>query len=355
MSLVVHVFGGSKGESIVLQFPDNSWGLVDCYSSSISDISKNPVAQFLKSEGVDRLSFVCLTHGHDDHFIGLRQIFSEFDVSEFWYPNVMTTDRLADLLKAKIREEKRVVIRTGGKTNSEQLASLWEEIGALREKGLNLQKIGMGTVCVPTEAGRKFTINGIGPSEKQGNKFEEKLEHCFTEDGEYKWNLKHRDVNYSSIGLLVQYGSTRLILGGDIEEGGWQDLLDERPFLVGSANFVKIAHHGSENGYCENLWQKHAEGTDSVIKVLTPFKTYDLPARATIEHITSYDGDLYSAGFPFNGTEFSPTYVSSLAALSKKRKQSSAFDSRVDVTFDDEGNATDVGLHGLAQIIPQTF
>ena len=121
--------------------------------------------------------------------------------------------------------------------------------------------------------------------------------------------------------------------------------------MVESVNFVKVAHHGSENGYCDDLWQKHVYKTAQTVKVLTPFKTFDLPKPEAVDHISQHGGDFYCAGFPYNDTQFVPTLVSSLSVLKKRRAESKPFDSRVDVEFDDAGQVTDIQLHGRAEKI----
>ena len=83
-TLEVHLLGGGKGESVVLKLPDGQWGVVDCYSGSVTNPDANPTTQFLRSRGVTTLLFVCLTHPHDDHFLGMVKLIEEFRPREFW-------------------------------------------------------------------------------------------------------------------------------------------------------------------------------------------------------------------------------------------------------------------------------
>src|SRR4051794_5398511 len=57
--LEVHLLGGSMGESVVIKLPTNEWGVIDCYSCSLTDASLNPTVQFLRKRGVTSLLFVC--------------------------------------------------------------------------------------------------------------------------------------------------------------------------------------------------------------------------------------------------------------------------------------------------------
>ena len=65
---------------------------------------------------------------------------------------------------------------------------------------------------------------------------------------------RHNEV---SAALVVRYGKTTLVLGGDVESLGWTRALAllKRLNLGVAAHFVKVSHHGSTNGYCPELWQ----------------------------------------------------------------------------------------------------
>ena len=80
--LEIHVFGAAKGESIVLRLPSGQWGVVDCYSGSLKDSSKNPVLKFLTDRGVDHLAFLCMTHPHDDHYRGMSHLLERWIILE---------------------------------------------------------------------------------------------------------------------------------------------------------------------------------------------------------------------------------------------------------------------------------
>ncbi len=82
--LEIHLFGATKGESIVLRLPDGRWGVVDCYASSIDRPETNPAIRLLRERSVSELAFLCLTHAHDDHFSGMSHLIREFRPREFW-------------------------------------------------------------------------------------------------------------------------------------------------------------------------------------------------------------------------------------------------------------------------------
>src|SRR3954452_15190803 len=97
-TLSLHVFGSSKGESIVLELPGGKWGVIDCYAPSLEDEASNPTLRFLKDRHVDELEFLALTHPHDDHFRGMSQLLQAFPVRLFWRFSGLSGKHLEDLV-----------------------------------------------------------------------------------------------------------------------------------------------------------------------------------------------------------------------------------------------------------------
>jgi len=75
--LNIYFFNVGHGDSIAVQFPDNTWGIIDC-NRNRGEIDPN-VLKFLKLEGIKSLRFLCLTHPHDDHFKGIDKIIEYFE------------------------------------------------------------------------------------------------------------------------------------------------------------------------------------------------------------------------------------------------------------------------------------
>lgn len=65
------------------------------------------------------------------------------------------------------------------------------------------------------------------------------------------------DTNNLSVAVFVSWGSFTMLLGGDMECAGWEQLL-RNPLFVARLREVKIyvaSHHGRENGKCAALFQ----------------------------------------------------------------------------------------------------
>lgn len=65
-------------------------------------------------------------------------------------------------------------------------------------------------------------------------------------------------INSTSLVLVLQIGSARLLLPGDAEWGTWKRILENEDArtLVRGATFIKVGHHGSHNATSKTLVEK---------------------------------------------------------------------------------------------------
>lgn len=290
-SLEMHVFGATQGESTILRLPGGGWGVVDCYASTLNDPVDNAALHFLSERSVSELEFLCLTHPHDDHFRGMSQLLERFRVRCFWRPSAMSGQRLKWILKLALVGAQRSgharVIEDAG-----ELERIFAIVKRRREQShepLIPKSAAVGTQLypVPVDPRARFQIWAIAPSGSQTDRYEESLRMCFDDDGRVKDRLPYARHNDISLALLIVFGKTRVILGGDVEESNWRDTTIEFGKAGLSCAGVKVSHHGSTNGYCDGLWKAFAADRKPVT-VVTPFLRQKLPRREAIEHIETF-------------------------------------------------------------------
>jgi len=83
----VVVFDVGQGDCVLLGFPGNGWGLVDCHRKSGE--SEPPVVRYMRDNNITDLEFICLTHPDYDHFKGMVDVIdyvveSGGHVKRFW-------------------------------------------------------------------------------------------------------------------------------------------------------------------------------------------------------------------------------------------------------------------------------
>lgn len=67
---------------------------------------------------------------------------------------------------------------------------------------------------------------------------------------------KFNDTNNLSCAVFLEFAGFRILFPGDLEGDGWLALLERQEFRqeLASVNVLVAAHHGRENGYCEDVF-----------------------------------------------------------------------------------------------------
>jgi len=64
------------------------------------------------------------------------------------------------------------------------------------------------------------------------------------------------DTNNLSVVSFLDYGPVHIVIPGDLEKPGWNELLKNPAFTnrLRSVNIFVASHHGRQNGYCEDVF-----------------------------------------------------------------------------------------------------
>lgn len=362
--LEIHIFGAAKGESIVLRLPSGEWGVVDCYASSLKDSSTNSTLQFLLDRGVDELAFLCLTHPHDDHFHGMSQLLKRFSVRYFWRPAAMFGKRLMWILKsAKIDAKKSGVARS--EEDADELCDIFRLVKQRKQASgkpaiPKASTTGTQLFPMPLNPTADLQVWALAPSTRQSERYENALRKCFDSKGSLVDPVAQSCHNIVSMALLVTYGTTRIILGGDVESAGWRNVLDEFGADNLSSHAVKISHHGSTNGYADGLWASLAR-QQQPISFLTSYRCQRLPRKEALEHIRGFSSRILTPCLPAIHADELPVPLSTKApvasrkAIHEKLKARTATHfpvGRCSFVFDNAGNCLEETFDGQAGAIP---
>lgn len=292
-TLDVYVIGSGVGESIVLGLPGGKWGVVDCFASS----QANPTVQLLERCGAAEIEFLCLTHPHHDHYYGMSQVLERFPVRSFCAPAIIDPRTLRWLLKAS----KMDALRSGDDGLKEEMQE-FERILRLvktqeKRRGIRVTRMPCTsqTKVFPfrvEDANAPVSILAIAPAGNQIDNYQSKLAKCFDGNRLLDTNPKI-DHNQISIALLLVFGQTRIVLGGDVERAAWSDALAVFTESI-SAQLVKVSHHGSRNGHSTDLWKKLSR-RGKPIATLTPYYSKGLPDTDALLHVGEFASRIDSA------------------------------------------------------------
>jgi hypothetical protein len=303
--LGIHILGPRYGESIILELPDGGIGVIDCFAAGLTP---HPVVGFLVSRfpKLSKLRFLGVTHPHADHCYRIAEILEKFGTEEVWafhpFPTGQILNYYTALAKFGTRDavEEALGLTVGSIATS--LLQFRERIHRpIQSRQMKFRSFAGGhndaVFC-----GDRVRISHLTPVAQSQFRYAASLETAA--ERIFKDGLELRPVadlqepkhNRASGSILIQFGTTRILLMADAEEELWEDWLATNPpvELCRPVHFLKIAHHGSLNGYHPRVYAAIADRRQT-IGVLTPFNQgkVHLPNASGVQAIRSHVRALY--------------------------------------------------------------
>ena len=286
--LEIHVLGAGKGESIVIGWPENRWGVVDCYSPSLKNPSLNPTLQFLREKGVNELEFLCLTHPHDDHFRGMSHLLDHLRVNHFWRFSTLSGRDLRNIVRC-MEIEANLSATDDLLESVNDLSYTLTRVNTLREEKRIKQQMVVGKQAlypIPHDNAATFQVWSFAPTGDQAASYEQKMLQCFDENGFFRrdCSVPHNEI---SVGLVLHFGTTRVLLCGDLERNAWKAVLDQNSEELLAAQVIKVAHHGSQSGLIDGLWERMSRH-EPPLAIIAPYRRFKLPETVATENILNH-------------------------------------------------------------------
>jgi len=201
--LIVHFIDVGQGDAIAIKFANEQVMLIDAGPKD----SQNYLVEYLKDNVLTSskdlsIDYMVLTHPDIDHSGGMSAIFSEFNVKNFYRPNIASeSENSADFARISTLNE------------YEELIKL-----SYQESGLNINVI---------KHNYKFNIGDavieiFAPLKIYGS------------------------MNEMSPLIKITYQGKSFLFAGDIEGEAEQDMVNEYGTRL-NADVLKVSHHGSVN------------------------------------------------------------------------------------------------------------
>jgi beta-lactamase superfamily II metal-dependent hydrolase len=302
------VLGEGIGESIILELPNGKWGVVDCYARFIQNETTNQTLNFLKQRNVQALEFLCLSHPHEDHFRGITHLLKAYDgkLKEFYLFPAWNWKIVKNILAhlRTIAEKSKEPVNLDSAIQREgvdELDSMFQIIGRLQRYG-NLRirltedfKPLYNDVVEFEEENAQLKIFSLAPAGNLVYAYQQAIEKSLTDEQEFVQTYYPKHNLISSV-LLLKYGETTVVLGGDAEKQSWNYILNDelriKEGVLLRSHLVKVSHHGSSNGLTENLWETLTEGRECYA-VITPFQSKRLPEKQTLSAIVQHTREIF--------------------------------------------------------------
>ena len=200
----VTVLDVGQGDGIHIRGPEGENFFIDGGSSDVSSVGTYRIEPYLLSCAVEKLDYVFLTHGDEDHINGMAELLEGQELGVrirnlVLPPEEYLDEKLAGIGRTAARNGTRVVTIEAGQS--------------LRNGDTDLE-----ITCLGPECG-----TGMGPG------------------------------NGASLVLGARYGAFGMLLTGDVELEGEQNLVNSG--RLGRYPVLKAAHHGSRNSGTEEFLQ----------------------------------------------------------------------------------------------------
>ena len=266
----------NKGESIVFFLKADGKvvysGLIDCYEEA----SENIALTLLANEKAKYFNFVCWTHPHDDHTIGLDKVLIEFcnEKTLFWMPPFISKD-----------------VENCSSTAQDIYKTLFEVLESKKRNKMNVREASDAKTLEKFECCGNASINPYI--------FEIR---SFAPDTTLLGELKVKDRfsmgNVYSIGLVINIGHFYVVLAGDVENRTIKCIPDFNFDIKERIDYVKIPHHASSTaGYLIDKFN----GLDiaaPAVATTTVYRIHNLPDKEILKRYAMWGNntEVYSTG-----------------------------------------------------------
>jgi hypothetical protein len=251
--LIITIYNVGAGDHMLVRFPNNQHGMVDCGLSS-PKAGLPGLQDFLKAcDGSQKLRFLCITHPHEDHIAGLIDLVKQESVAidELWHPMSCQAAMIARYLNGNSASSYEGASEIGEYSRHKHVA-MTTLLRLLKSAAVDRKPRLVG--LVDTRQGESIggvLVECLSPSERALGFFLRRI--IKDEKSDVEVALREY-ANRISVVLLLTHGQNRVLLGGDALDGNWREAAARRPAGTLLCDVVKVPHHGSLNSTGRVFW-----------------------------------------------------------------------------------------------------
>jgi beta-lactamase superfamily II metal-dependent hydrolase len=288
--------GPGFGESILIHLGHGVWAVVD--SSINASTRSSHVLDYFARIGVSptSLEVIVATHWHDDHIRGLSQLVEAAPEARFvcsaavhrkeFYTLVASARRAMTTISPGIAEMAAILKLLEARHDNDKMhqrTPIWAKENTL----LFEQTVGSAAV----------RLQALSPSDWSMTRAWQSLGRLLPAPMEPKRVLPAPQSNEASVSLWLVVDDICILLGADLEEtttptGGWKRVV-ANPLRTGRASVFKIPHHGSSNGFSNDVWRTML--VPEPIAIIVPFRngSVSLPTEDAVRQYCSLTNKLF--------------------------------------------------------------
>ncbi|HYE68588.1 MAG TPA: ComEC/Rec2 family competence protein, partial [Anaerovoracaceae bacterium] len=190
-----------QGDCLHIRTPEGRNILIDGGGSQSYKVGEKILLPYLLKNGVKSIDLAIVTHLHDDHYLGIKQLAGKMEIKNL---GIYEANRL-------------------------------QEAEILAETGLNKQDILYLTKGDRIRIEKDIWVDILYPEEHTAEDYEKLI-------------LEEEDENRSSLILKINYRGLSVLMTGDLGLEGEQEIMrdyEENPIVL-ATDVLKIGHHGSK-------------------------------------------------------------------------------------------------------------
>lgn len=281
--LEITVFGPGYGETIAMHIGSGAWVIVD---SCINPAGEPRSLRYLADIGVDArhdVKLVVATHWHDDHIRGMGRLVEACESADFCCSSALCRFEFTSVVGAL--EGRGLQTRSSG---VREIYEVFTHLGTRNrppQHAMANRRIYFDKAC---------EIWALSPSDTAFQQFLLSVSRQQPEEGERKQRLTTLSPNTSSVVLWVRIDNAIMLLGADMENPGWIEILASSQRPTQKASIFKVPHHGSKNADKPEVWRDMVESDP--LAALTPWRRGGsaLPRPEDVSRILSHTTRAYS-------------------------------------------------------------
>lgn len=282
----ISLFGPGVGECIVIHYGNNRWFIVD---SCLSPGSKKPIGlEYLESLGVDvstQVTGLLLSHWHKDHIEGAFQIASACKNAIIHAPAALLSNEAVNLAALYKKDP--------FNDTDKEIREFREIVEHLKDQGQQERyDLVKARHCFFDDRNKNTRLFALSPSSVATTQAIERIRELKPNKGQRRVRLvAPSSENLNAVALHFSFDNFSAVLGSDLEETGnmktgWSAVFNSNvatDLSLDKAHVYKVAHHGSETGHHQDIWDQLLDPNPQAMT--TSFSNKHLPKESDIERI----------------------------------------------------------------------
>ncbi len=254
----VTLLGPGYGESMVLHIGGGAWIVVDSCGSA-----EAPAAlDYLRTMGLDPARVVVLivaTHWHDDHIRGMGRMVETCANAAFCCASALCRGEFLEVVGAL--EGRHVAAFGSGVREIHRTFSRLRDADSTPTWAVANRRLFSRGPC---------EIWSLAPADDAYAGFLRELGRLVPEAGQAETRIPSLSPNGVAVVLWVAVGDIVVLLGSDLERGGWSTVVQDGARPAGRASVFKVPHHGSGSAHEPDVWEHMLDAEPFAI--ITPWK-----------------------------------------------------------------------------------